>query len=72
MFIRVQLLIRTVTLSISHPRDFQGRNAGVGLPFPSQVDLPEPRIELTSLASTALGGILFTTSSTWEAHYAFY
>ena len=39
-----------------------------GLPFPSPGDLPEPRTERMSLASSALGGEFFTISATWEAH----
>ena len=33
----------------------------------SSLDLPNPRIELLSLASPALAGGFFTTSATWEA-----
>ena len=32
-----------------------------GLPFPTPGDLPDPEIELTSLASPALAGGFFTT-----------
>ena len=38
-----------------------------GLPFPTPGDLPDPGIELKSLASPALAGRFFTTSATWEA-----
>ena len=38
-----------------------------GLPFPSPGDLPNPGIEPASLASPALAGEFFTTSTTWEA-----
>ena len=38
-----------------------------GEPFPSSGDLPDPGIELASLASSALAGRFFTTSATWEA-----
>jgi len=38
-----------------------------GLPFPSLGDLPDPEVEPTSLASPALAGGFFTTSTTWEA-----
>ena len=38
-----------------------------GLPWPPPGDLPDPRIELTSLMSPALAGGFFTTSATWEA-----
>ena len=37
-------------------------------PFPPPGDLPDPGIELTSLASPALADRFFTTSATWEAH----
>ena len=39
-----------------------------GLLCPPSGDLPDPRIELTSLISPALTGGFFTTSATWEAH----
>ena len=35
--------------------------------FPSPGDLPNPGIELKSLASPALAGGLFTSRATWEA-----
>ena len=38
-----------------------------GLPFPSPGDLPDPGIELASLATPPLAGGFFTTSATWEA-----
>ena len=38
-----------------------------GLPCPPTGDLPDPRVELTSLKSPALAGGIFTTSATWEA-----
>ena len=38
-----------------------------GLPFRSPGDLPNPGIKPTSLASPALAGELFITSTTWEA-----
>ena len=38
-----------------------------GMPFPTSGDLPNPGIEPVSLASPALAGRFFTTSSTWEA-----
>ena len=38
-----------------------------GSPFPSPGDLPNPGIETMALASPALAGGFFTTSSTWEA-----
>ena len=38
-----------------------------GLSFPSPGDLPNPGIEPASVASPALAGSSFTTSTTWEA-----
>ena len=37
------------------------------LPLPTPGDLPDPSIEPTSLASPALAGGFFSTSTTWEA-----
>ena len=37
-----------------------------GLPFPSPGDLPNPGIKSMSVASLALAGGFFTTSTTWE------
>ena len=42
------------------------------LPFLSTGDLPNPGIEPESLTSPALAGGFFTTSATWEAHWALY
>ena len=36
------------------------------LPYPPPGDLPNPRIELTSLMSPALASRFFTTSTTWK------
>ena len=38
-----------------------------GLPGPSAGNLPDPGTEPVSLASPALAGGFFTTSTTWEA-----
>ena len=38
-----------------------------GWPCPPPGDLPDPGIDLTSLASSALGGRSFTTGATWGA-----
>ena len=40
-----------------------------GLPCLSPGDLSDPGIEATSLASSALAGGFFITSTTWEAPY---
>ena len=39
-----------------------------GLPFPTPGDLPDPGIKPVSLASPALAGGFFTTSTTWECY----
>ena len=38
------------------------------LPFPTPGDLPDPGIEPTSLASSALAGGFFTTRAAWESY----
>ena len=43
-----------------------------GLSCPSPGDLPDPEIEPTSLTSSELAGIFFTTSAMWEAPNWFY
>ena len=40
-----------------------------GLPFPTPTDLPNLGIKPASLASPALTGGFFTTSTTWETHH---
>ena len=49
--------------------DFSRKEYWNGLPFPPPGDLPEPGIKPMSLMSPALAGGLFTTSTTWEAHF---
>ena len=44
----------TVATSLLCPRDFPGKNTGVGCHFPSPGDLPNPGIEPTSPGSHAL------------------
>ena len=54
----------------SCPWNFPGKNTGVSCCFLLQ-DLPDPGIELVSLASAALAGRLFTTRAIWEATMSF-
>ena len=42
-----------------------------GLPFPFPEALPNPEIELTSLATPALTDRFFITSATWEAQFSY-
>ena len=51
------------------PWNFPGKNTGVGCHFLLQGDLSDPGIEPTSLASPALAGRFFTSSTTWEARF---
>ena len=48
--------------------DSPGKNTGVGCHALFQEIFSNPGIEPKSLRSTLLGGGLFTTSATWEAH----
>ena len=47
--------------------EFSKQEYWSGLLFPTSGALPDPGIELTSLASPTLVGRFFTTSTTWEA-----
>ena len=49
--------------------EFSRKEYWNGLPFPPPGDLPVPGIKHMSLMSPALAGGLFTTSTTWEAHF---
>ena len=44
-----------------------GQEYWSGLSFPTSGDLPDPGIKPSPLASPALAGRFFTTSTTWEA-----
>ena len=48
--------------------EFSRQEYWSGLPFPTPGDLPDPGIELVSLAFPALVGGFLITSATWEAH----
>ena len=63
LFVTPWTIARQVPLSM----EFSRQEYWSGLPFPSPGDLPDPGIELTSLASPPLAGRFFTTSATWEA-----
>src|SRR5574341_945454 len=51
----------TVAHQAPLPMGFPRQEYWNGLPFPSPGDLPDPRIEPTSLVSPALAGRFFTT-----------
>ena len=59
----------TVAPQVHLPLEFSRQKYWSGLPFPSPRDLPNPGIELESIASSALAGRLFTTNTTWEASW---
>ena len=47
--------------------EFSRQEYWSGLSIPSPGDLPDPGMELASLASPVLAGGFFTTNATWEA-----
>ena len=57
----------SVTCQAPLPMGFPRQESWNRLPFPTPGSLPNPVIETTSLASSALTGKFFTTSATWEA-----
>ena len=69
-FSRVQFFVTPWTVARQAPLSmgFCRHEYWSGLPCPPPKDLPNPGIELTSLASPALADGFFTTSATWEAH----
>jgi len=66
--IRLFATPRTVACPAPLSMEFSSQDYWSGLPFPSPGDLPDPGIEPTALASPALAGGFFTTSTAWEAH----
>ena len=70
-FSRVQFFASLLTVSSQVPRsmEFSSQEYWSGLPCPPPGDLPDPEIEP---ASPVLAGRFFTTSTTWEAHWALY
>ena len=69
MLSHVQLFVTpwTVACQAPLPMGFSRQGYWSGLPRPPPGDLPDPGIELTSLASPALAGRIFITAATWEA-----
>ena len=62
------ILARKIPWTVCSPSDFSVHGISRkeywrGLPFPPPGYLPDPRIQLTSLASPALAGGFFTTAS---------
>ena len=70
-FSRVRLFSTLWTIAHQAPlsMEFLREEHWSGLSFPPLEDLPDPGIERSSLTSTALAGMFFTISTTWEALY---
>ena len=60
------MTLETVTHQAPLSMGFSRQEYGSGLPFLPPEDLPNPRIELASLASPALAGSCFSTGATWD------
>ena len=67
-FNHVQLFVTLWTIVHQAPlsMEFSRQVYWSGFPFPTPGDLPLPGIKPMSLASPALTGRFFTTSTTWE------
>ena len=67
-FIHVQFFATLWTIALQAPLSmgFSKQEYWSGFPFPSPGNLPNPGIEPMPLASPALAGRFFTTSTTWE------
>ena len=63
LFVTPWTVVHQVPLSV----EFSRQEYWSGLPFSIPGDFPDPGIEPASLASPALAGGFFTTSTTWEA-----
>ena len=59
----------TVALQVPLSMGFPRQEYWSGLSCPPPGDLPDPRVEPSSLLSPALADGLFTTSATWEAQF---
>ena len=60
------VILWTVACQAPLSMEFSKQEYRSGLPFPPPGDLPDPGIELKSLASPALAGKFLATSTTWE------
>ena len=49
-------------MDCSPPWNFPGKNTGVGLPYPTPGDLPDPGVELNTPSSPVPAGGFFTTA----------
>ena len=67
-FSQVQLFAILWTVAHQAPLSmgFPRQEYWSGLPCPPPGDLPDPGIKRTSLMSSALAGVFFTISTTWE------
>ena len=69
----VQIFVASWTVAHQAPlsMEFSRQEHWSKLPFPTPGDLPDPGIEPMALASPALAGRFFTTTSTWESLFIF-
>ena len=63
LFVTPWTVARQAPLSVGFPRQEYCN----GLPYPPPGELPNPGIEPVSLTSPVLAGVIFTTSTIWEA-----
>ena len=69
-FMKMKVLVaQAIAHQASLSVGFSRQKYWSGLLDPSPGDLPDPGIKPVSLASPALAGGFFTTSTTWEAPY---
>ena len=70
--VRLFVILWTAVHQAPLSMGFSRKEYWSGLLFPPLGDLPDPRIELTSLTSPALAGRFFTPSASWEAYIHIY
>ena len=81
LYTRILVLSRFSRVRLFDPMDhshqaplsvgFSRQEYWSGLPFPPPGDLPDPGFKPASLASPALAGRFFTTSTTWEMQHIY-
>ena len=73
-FSYVQLFVTLWTIAQQDPlsKGFSRQEYWSGFPCPPPGDFPDPGIQPVSLASPALAGGFFITSTTWEAQFLMY
>ena len=71
-FSHIQLFVTPWTKALQAPLSIRlsRQEYWSGLPCSPPGDLPDPGIKPASLTSPVLAGGFFTTSTTWEVHFA--